>query len=305
MKKQSGFRRLVALALTLCMLAALTAEIFAADIIDSGYCGGEGDGTNLTWTFDSNGVLTIRGTGRMKDYSKKNNQEAPWRPILLDSKFSNMKEIRILDGVESVGNYAFYDLHYAFGLKSIYMADSVTSIGSYAFSEILEQITVTLSENLQVIGDHAFYLCYMTGTLDLPESVVSVGSGAFFKCIYLDKVIIHENTQKFDGTTFAECKKLTTAGPIGSNCSIEYAWTDKIPDRAFNGCNNLLTVQIADGIREIGAYALASCGIKEIDIPSSVQTIGNSAFARSELKEIEIPEVLKQLAIRPLNIAKI
>lgn len=48
MKKQSGFRRLVALALTLCMLAALTAEIFAADIVASGYCGGEGDGKNLT-----------------------------------------------------------------------------------------------------------------------------------------------------------------------------------------------------------------------------------------------------------------
>ena len=53
MKKQSGFRRLVALALTLCMLAALTAEIFAADIVASGYCGGEGDGTNLSWTLDS------------------------------------------------------------------------------------------------------------------------------------------------------------------------------------------------------------------------------------------------------------
>ena len=53
MKKQSGqFRRLTALALALCMLAALTAEIFAADIIDSGYCGGEGDGKNLTWTLE-------------------------------------------------------------------------------------------------------------------------------------------------------------------------------------------------------------------------------------------------------------
>ena len=50
MKKQSGFRRLTALALALCMLAALTAEIFAADIVASGYCGGEGDGTNLSWT---------------------------------------------------------------------------------------------------------------------------------------------------------------------------------------------------------------------------------------------------------------
>lgn len=295
MKKQSGFRRLVALALALCMLVALTSEIFAADIVASGYCGGEGDGTNLTWTLDSEGVLTISGTGKMKDYSTKNNQGAPWRPRRLDSLFSSMKEIKILDGVESVGNYAFYDLHYAFGLKSIYMADSVTEIGNYAFSEIYEQITVTLSENLQVIGDHAFYLCYMTGTLDLPESVVSVGSGAFFKCIYLDKVIIHENTRIFGGSTFGGCKKLTTAGPIGSNCSIEYAWTDKIPDRAFSGCYNLLTVQIADDIREIGAKALESCGIEEIDIPNSVQTIGNYAFAGSKLKEIEIPESIKTI----------
>ena len=49
MKKQSGLlRRLTALALALCMLAALTAEIFAADIVASGYCGGEGDGKNLS-----------------------------------------------------------------------------------------------------------------------------------------------------------------------------------------------------------------------------------------------------------------
>ena len=292
---RNSLLKLLILASLFVLFIGVIPSVYAADIVASGYCGGEGDGTNLTWTLDSEGVLTISGTGKMKDYSTKNNQGAPWRPRRLDSVFSSMKEIRILDGVESVGNYAFYDLHYAFGLKSIYMADSVTEIGNYAFSEILEQITVTLSENLQVIGDHAFYLCYMTGTLDLPESVVNVGSGAFFKCIYLDKVIIHENTRIFGGSTFGGCKKLTTAGPIGSNCSIEYAWADKIPDQAFSGCDSLLTVQIADSIREIGAYALNHCGIEEIDIPNSVQTIGNYAFARSKLKEIEIPESIKTI----------
>ena len=32
-------------------------NVEAAEIIDRGYCGGEGDGTNLTWTLDSDGVL--------------------------------------------------------------------------------------------------------------------------------------------------------------------------------------------------------------------------------------------------------
>ena len=70
MKKQSGYlRRLTALMLMLCMLVALTSEIFAADIVASGYCGGEGDGTNLTWTLDSEGTLTISGKGKMADFN--------------------------------------------------------------------------------------------------------------------------------------------------------------------------------------------------------------------------------------------
>lgn len=284
--------KLLILASLLVLFIGVIPSVYAADIVASGYCGGEGDSTNLTWTLDSEGVLTISGTGKMKDYSTKSNQGAPWQPTHLDSVFSSMKEIKILDGVESVGNYAFYDLHYAFGLKSIYMADSVTEIGNYAFSEIYAQITVTLSKNIQTIGNHAFYLCYMTGVLDLPESVVSIGDSAFRKCNYLEKIIIHGDTQKFIGAPFAECKKLTTAGSIGSNCSIEYAWTDKIPDQAFSRCDNLLTVQIADGIKEIGMGSFQNCtNIKKIVIPESVQTIGSSAFRMCKsLEDVTIPQ---------------
>ena len=77
MKKQSGYlRRLTALMLMLCMLVALTSEIFAADIVDSGYCGGEGDGRNLTWTLDS--------AGTSDDQRKRKNgrfQQSCWRVV--------------------------------------------------------------------------------------------------------------------------------------------------------------------------------------------------------------------------------
>lgn len=39
-----------------------------SSIIADGYCGGEGDGTNLTWTLYDDGLLEISGTGRMEDY---------------------------------------------------------------------------------------------------------------------------------------------------------------------------------------------------------------------------------------------
>lgn len=51
------------------VLGLLPGQAFAADIVASGYCGGEGDGTNLTWTLDSDGVMTISGTGLMADYN--------------------------------------------------------------------------------------------------------------------------------------------------------------------------------------------------------------------------------------------
>lgn len=60
------------LTLAVCCLAAvlLSGAALAADvdIVDSGTCGAEGDGSNLKWTLDSEGTLTISGQGKMADY---------------------------------------------------------------------------------------------------------------------------------------------------------------------------------------------------------------------------------------------
>lgn len=105
-------------ALLTCLLCvALSAETV------SGKCGAEGDGSNLTWTLDTEtGVLKIEGTGAMKDYDYSSS--APW------NKYSSIiKTAKIYDGVTNVGNYAFYCCSFT----SVKMPNSVTSIGDGAF----------------------------------------------------------------------------------------------------------------------------------------------------------------------------
>ena len=64
MKKLLVFALSFLLAVGVLPLTALTAH---AVIVDSGVCGAEGDGSNLIWTLDDAGMLTISGKGEMKE----------------------------------------------------------------------------------------------------------------------------------------------------------------------------------------------------------------------------------------------
>ena len=116
-------KRLLSFVLAALMIASLLpATALAADIVDSGTCGAEGDGSNLTWTLDSDGVLTISGTGAMKEYDP---YKAPWY-----GSSSRVKSAVIAEGVTSIGGKAFLDCS---SLTSVTIPNSVTSIGEYAF----------------------------------------------------------------------------------------------------------------------------------------------------------------------------
>ena len=66
---KNRYVRALAITLACCMtLLLFPVTAAAATIEDSGYCGGEGDGTNLRWTLDSDGLLTISGVGEMDQY---------------------------------------------------------------------------------------------------------------------------------------------------------------------------------------------------------------------------------------------
>lgn len=63
-----------------------------------------------------------------------------------------------------------------------------------------------------------------------------------------------------------------------------------IPPNTFNGCKNLSSVRLPNGLVEIQPDAFKSCAFESISFPNTLTTIGSSAFAYcGNLKSVTIP----------------
>ena len=105
----------------------------------------------------------------------------------------------------------------------------------------------------------------------LEEGITTVCQNAFSKCINLEKVIMPStvtlvgysissgNGIVFDKGAFTDCEKLTSAGPVGSGCDYEFAWTDEIP---------------------AGAFAVMTA-LEKITLPETISIIDFQAFYKS------------------------
>ena len=186
----------------ICFLSALNIN---AEVIE-GPCG-----ATVRYSLDtSTGLLSITGTGAMKDYSYY--FSAPWY-----SNWSYIKTVEISNGVTSIGYYAFY---YCEGLTSITIPNSVTSIGNYAFDGCSCLTSVTFPNSVTDIGDWAFSDCSGLTTVTIPNSVTSIGEGAFADCYKLTSVTIGNSVTSIGNYAFDDCSGLTSVTIPNSVTSI-------------------------------------------------------------------------------------
>ena len=254
-------KRLLSFVLAVLMIVSLLpATALAADIVDSGTCGAEGDGSNLTWTLNSEGVLTISGTGAMKEYDP---YKAPW----YDSR-SRVKSAVIADGVTSIGDYAFRD---CYNLASVSIPDSVTSIGADAFWYCTSLTGVTIPDSVTSIGWSAFCGCESLTSVTIPDNVTSIGDWAFGLCKSLTGVTIPDSVTSICDYAFNGCTSLTSVTIPDSVTSIG--------ECAFYKCGSLTSVTIPDSVTSIGAWAFRDCtSLTSVTIPNNVTSIGDFAF---------------------------
>lgn len=150
-------------------------ELLSTSETISGYCGGEGDGTNLTWTLDDTGTLTISGEGAMRDYDDAGSAASPWRRY-------NLRKLVLENGITTIGNNAFNSCRNLTG--SLTIPEGVTTIGDHAFNYCDGLAgNFVLPSSVISIDEWAFSACSgLTGTLILPENLTTIGKGAFCDC---------------------------------------------------------------------------------------------------------------------------
>ena len=188
-----------------------------------------------------------------------------------------------------IGPYAGYE-----NIKDIKILDSVNEIGENAFEGCYSLNSVYLPEFVKKIKDGAFLHCTSLKEVVIPDSVTEIGSKAFKGCLSLAKVKIPDTIDKIKFCTFSNCGSLTDVSIPDSVKKIEYGafeWciklknlkisnsTEEIGNCAFEGCNSLTEVVIPDSVKKIDYRAFAVCAnLQKIKMPDSVTDINGSAF---------------------------
>lgn len=274
-------KRLVSLLLAISMILSLmpvsAVTAFAEDensgavkIIAKGNCGADEGGENLKWTLDNNGVLTISGSGAMKDYPRDENVRLDW--------YGYKKDIRsvVLDNrITHIGNYAF---------------DKCTNIESVRYTEYTGNAGVALPESVTTIGVHAFSDTGVTGTLKLPEHLTEIDSLAFYHCRKLNgELKLPDTVKEIGGFAFNRCG---FTGKLKLPASLENIGND-----AFESCSGLTgKLTFPSKMNEIDFSIFHETGITEVVIPSSIKTVRDFAFdSCMNLKKVYLPTEIPKI----------
>lgn len=234
----------------------------------SGVCGAEG--SSLTWEISDSGMLSISGTGEMKDYSETN--PAPWPK-------EEVTGVEIQAGVTSIGSYAFAG---CFRMLSANISGTVDTINDHAFSGCFALSRADLSDDLVVLGPYAFENCKKLESFDVGGCLLRLEEGVFDGCTALKNVQLHE-VMEIGAAAFRNCSSLQ---------KLDAPDVLSIGDDAFNGCSAMETITFAKQLSSFGVRSFYNCtSLTRINIPDGVTVIPQQAFYQcTSLNGISLPD---------------
>lgn len=128
----------------------------AATIVEKGSCG-----ENATYTLDSDGVLTISGSGKIKQWAF--------------ARRNDVKAVEINEKITEIGSDSFA---YCYSLTSVSMPNDVIRIDSFAFRDDRSLTSIKIPDTVEEIGEMAFFECSSLASMVIPNGIKKIGRQA-------------------------------------------------------------------------------------------------------------------------------
>lgn len=193
----------------------------------------------------------------------------------------DIETIEIENGVEYIGNDAFFYGGLDFILKSLNIPPSVKKIGSRAFAWHYNLKELTLSKGLENIGSACFSLCNIE-KLTIPSTVEIIGDYAFEDNEHLTELTLKDGLQEIGKGAFKNCAI--------TNIYIPSTVRD-LREEAFYGNKGVQTITIGDGVPYIGERCFYQIGeFQSLILPPSVIDIRPNAFYGSGAPKMQLPQ---------------
>lgn len=188
------------------------------------------DGTKVIETFDD---------GKIPDYYYQNNSE--------------IKEIKITEGIDYLGFRAFYECG---NIEKVELPSTLVNIGKYningqyyqsaAFWNCTSLTTVIFNKDTRVIGQDCFYGCTALTNITLNEGLERIESNVFYNCDSLSSITI-PNSVTYIGS-LNRCKNLSFID-FGSTRT-DVPTIHELRD-AFEGDYRLSEIRMSDAMYDI------------------------------------------------------
>lgn len=181
-----------------------------------------------------------------------------------------------------VPDMAFYGCT---NLKNVTFEGSVDYIGTQAFGGCSSLTKITLPGGTYTLGEDAF-----GGCTNLSEVTFSQGTKLqgdiilpFKNCTSLQSIEVNENNENYTSVGGVLYDKQKTTVLLVPVLAAGYAIPDsvtKVGASAFAGNTNLTTIDLGR-FEEIGAYAFAGTGLRNVTIPAVLTAIPDGMFANA------------------------
>ena len=233
-------------------------------------------------------TLTISGTGAMPDFNFPEGNLAPWwnyEALGMLTSFGNfklegeLKKVVIKDGVTNVSNYALFLLPAA---EQITLPESVTSIDRYGIALCAKLKGISLPKAVTAIGDFGLAGNSFTA-VSLPDGLQALGRGAFDACASLSGMTLPAAITAVPDKCFNDCTKLLTVDYKGE--------VTAIGERAFEGCKSLTKAPIPAAVTELGGSAFnGSVALTDVTLPGGVTAVPDGCFQDcTALADMKLP----------------